>query len=90
MQMRTHAVAGPGHPAEHHRIVYSVETIIGLGLVVAGLAAVVAVVGFFTGSWLLGSAAFPALMIIVVLYALWTIGKGAKHDDPDAELHDIE
>lgn len=89
MQMRTH-VAGPGRPAEHHRIAYSVEAIVALGLVVAGVAAAVAVVGFFTGSWLLGSAGLPALMILMVLYAIWTVGRGAKHEDPDRELHDIE
>ncbi|WP_125569202.1 hypothetical protein [Nocardioides baekrokdamisoli] len=87
---RTHAVAGPGHPAEHHRIAYSVEAIVGIGLVVAGVAAAVAVVGFFTGSWLLGSFGFPALMILVVLYAIWTVGRGARHEDSDKELHDIE
>lgn len=88
MQLRTHAVAGPG--TEHHRIAYSVEAIVGLGLIVAGIACAVAVVGFFTGSWLLGSAGLPALMILVVLYGIWTVGKGAKHEDPNAELHDIE
>lgn len=89
MQMRIH-VAGPGHPSEHHRIAYSVEAIVGLGLIAAGIAAAVAVVGFFTGSWLLGSAGLPALMILVILYAIWTVGRGGRHDDPDRELHDIE
>lgn len=89
MQMRTHA-AGPGHPAEHHRIAYSVEAIVALGLVAAGIAAAVAVVGFLTGSWLLGSAGLPALMILVVLYAIWTVGRGGKHENQDKELHDID
>lgn len=87
--LRTHAVAGPGHPTEHHRVAYSVETIVAVGLFLAGIACAVAVVGFLTGSWLLGSAALPALMILVVLYGLWTIGRG-KHEDPNRELHDIE
>lgn len=90
MHTRTHAVAGPGQPAEHHRVAYSVEAIIALGLVAAGIACAVAIVGFFTGSWLLGSAGLPALMIIVVLYGIWSVGKNAKHEDPNAELHDIE
>ena len=29
-------------------------------------------------------------MILMVLYAIWTVGRGTKHEDPDQELHDIE
>lgn len=86
---RTHAVAGPGHP-EHHRVAHSFEALMAIGIVVAGIAAVVGIIGFLTGSWMLGSATFPALLILTVIIGIFAMGRGAKHDDPTKEVHDVD
>jgi dolichyl-phosphate-mannose--protein O-mannosyl transferase len=82
-------MAGQGHPVEHHRVAYSVETILVLGLIALGIASAVALVGFFTGSWVLGSFAFPAVAAFVFVIAAFSAGRG-HHEDPNKELHDIE
>lgn len=87
MFTKSHAVAG--HP-EHHRVAHSVEALLAVGLAALGVAVIVAVAGFLTGSWMLGAATFPALLILTLVVGVYAMGRNAKHDDPDQEIHDIE
>jgi membrane protein implicated in regulation of membrane protease activity len=66
------------------------EALIAIGLIVAGIAVTVGIIGFLTGSWMLGSATFPALVILLVILGIFAVGRNAKHEDPNRELHDIE